>query len=98
MQIWPKKAASINGPRTLRTLAGFLNAWNFALWALITVSNIGILTATSLAYSLGPHYAWIANSNKVINTFNLVLFGIILIVCIIASRSSSGSRTSAPSP
>lgn len=87
VQIWPEEGGVYQWTtHAFGPLAGFLNAWNFALWALITVSNIGILTATSLAYSLGPHYAWIANSNKVINTFNLVLFGIILIVCIIGFK------------
>jgi amino acid transporter len=87
VQIWPEEGGvyqwttHVFGP-----FAGFLNAWNFGMWSLVTVSNIGILTATSLAYSLGPRFAWIEESNKVINVFNISLFTIILIICIIGFK------------
>ncbi len=87
VQIWPEEGGvyqwttHVFGP-----FAGFLNAWNFGMWSLVTVSNIGILSATSLSYSLGSSYAWLAESNKVINTFNIVLFALILIICIVGFK------------
>jgi amino acid transporter len=87
VQIWPEEGGVYQWTtHAFGPLAGFLNAWNFGLWALITVSNIGIMFATSLAYSLGDRYAWIANSNKLINTFNITLFAIILVLCVVGFR------------
>ncbi len=87
VQIWPEEGGVYQWTtHAFGPLAGFLNAWNFGLWALITVSNIGIMTATSLSYSLGPRYAWMAENTKLINTFNLTLFALILILCIVGFR------------
>ncbi len=87
VKIWPHEGGvyqwttNVFGP-----FAGFLAAWNFGMWSLVTVSNIGILTATSLSYALGPHYTWIAGSNRVISTFNYILFALILGICIIGFK------------
>ncbi len=87
VQIWPEEGGvyqwttHVFGP-----FAGFLNAWNFGMWSLVTVSNIGILSATSLSYSLGPQFAWIAESTKAINAFNITLFVLIMIICIVGLR------------
>ena len=87
VQIWPEEGGvyqwttHVFGP-----FAGFLNAWNFGMWSLVTVSNIGILSATSLSYSLGPSFAWMANSIRTINAFNLTLFAVILIICIVGFK------------
>jgi amino acid transporter len=87
VQIWPEEGGVYQWSRhVFGPFAGFLTAWNFGMWSLVTVSNIGILSATSLSYSLGPSFAWLAASNKVINTFNIVLFTLILIICIIGFK------------
>lgn len=84
VQIWPQEGGvyqwttNVFGP-----FAGFLNAWNFGMWTLVTVSNLGILTSTSLSYFLGPSYAWIAESNRIIASINIVLFLLILVICIV---------------
>jgi amino acid transporter len=84
VQIWPEEGGVYQWTtHAFGPLAGFLNAWNFGLWALITVSNIGIMTATSLSYSLGPKFAWMATDNKLINTLNVSLFALILALCIV---------------
>ena len=87
VRIWPEEGGVYQWTtHAFGPLAGFLTAWNFGLWALITVSNIGILTATSLSYSLGPRFAWMAESTPLINLFNFTLFGIILILCIVGFK------------
>jgi glutamate:GABA antiporter len=47
-------------------LAGFLVAWNLWFWTVILLSEIGIFTANSLAYALGPSGAWVAESKAII--------------------------------
>jgi amino acid transporter len=88
VQIWPEEGGVYQWTRhVFGPLAGFLNGWNFAMWALISTSNLGILSATSLAYSLGPNYAWMADSKAVINIFNISLFAIILAICIVGFKT-----------
>ena len=41
---------------------GFLAAWNYGLYAIFTISQLGIQTVTSLSYALGPYAGWMANS------------------------------------
>ena len=87
VQIWPEEGGVYEWTRhVFGPLAGFLNAWNFGLWALLTVSNVGIQCATALSYSLGPAYAWMAESKSVINTLNISLLTLILIVCIVGFK------------
>jgi len=86
-QLWPHEGGvyqwttNVFGP-----FAGFLNAWNFGMWTLVTVSNLGILTSTSISYFLGPSYGWIAESNRVIASINIVLFLLILVICIVGFK------------
>jgi len=87
VQIWPEEGGVYQWTRQVfGPLAGFLNAWNFGIWALLSVSNIGILSATSLAYLLGPKYAWIGESNWAIHGFNIGLFALILVICIVGFK------------
>lgn len=87
VRIWPEEGGVYEWTRhVFGPLAGFLCAWNFGLWALLTVSNIGIQSAASLSYSMGPAYAWMAESKSVINTLNVTLFAVILIVCIVGLK------------
>jgi amino acid transporter len=87
-QIWPHEGGvyqwttNVFGP-----FAGFLNAWNFGFWTIATVSNLGILTSTSISYFLGPAYGWIAASNKIIASINVVLFLLILLICIVGFKT-----------
>jgi amino acid transporter len=60
--------------------AGFMSAWNFALWALLAVCNVGILTATSLSYGLGSRAAWMQDNHTVILQLTVGLFLVILLV------------------
>jgi len=81
VQVWPQEGGVYQWTKhAIGPWAGFLSAWNFAFWVLLVVSNLGILTATSLSYSLGDKYAWMATSNWFILLLSFVLFGIILLV------------------
>lgn len=87
VRIWPEEGGVYQWTtRVFGPFAGFLNAWNFGMWTLVTVSNLGILTATSLSYFLGPSYSWIAGSNKIIASINIVLFVLILMICVVGFR------------
>jgi amino acid transporter len=80
-KVWPLEGGVYQWAKfALGPFAGFMCAWNFGLWALLAVSNIGILTATSLAYGLGPDASWMENSHRLIVALTIGLFGGILLV------------------
>jgi amino acid transporter len=80
-QVWPLEGGVYQWAKyALGPFAGFLCAWNFGLWALLAVANIGILTATSLSYGLGPRAAWMEDNHTLIAGFTIVLFVVILLV------------------
>ena len=47
-------------------LAGFLVAWNLWIYAVVLISEMGLIAATNIAYALGPGYEWMASSRLVI--------------------------------
>jgi amino acid transporter len=53
-------------------------AWNFGMWALLAVSNVGIMTAASLSYALGPRAAWMEDSHTLIAALTVAIFIAIL--------------------
>jgi amino acid transporter len=80
-QIWPLEGGVYQWTKyALGPFAGFMSAWNFGMWALLAVSNVGILTATSISYGLGPRAAWIEDNHALIAAFTVVLFLLILFV------------------
>ncbi len=81
VQIWPLEGGVYQWTRhAIGPFAGFMSAWNFGFWALLAVSNLGILTATSMSYALGPKAAWMEDSHLLINSLNVGLFLLILLV------------------
>jgi amino acid transporter len=80
-KVWPLEGGVYQWTKyALGPFAGFMSAWNFGLWALLAISNIGILTATSLSYGLGPAAAWMQNSHSLIVALSVGLFVLILFV------------------
>ncbi|ADW69718.1 APC family permease [Granulicella tundricola] len=81
VRLWPEEGGVYSWTRNaFGPFAGFMSGWNFALWALLTVSNIGIITATSLSYGLGPSAAWMTDSHALVVWLSAGLFGLILII------------------
>jgi amino acid transporter len=81
VKIWPLEGGVYQWTKhALGPFAGFLSAWNFAMWALLVVSALGIQCATSLSYALGPGAAWMENSQGLITALNIGLFTLILLV------------------
>ncbi len=81
VQIWPYEGGVYQWTKhAIGPFAGFLSAWNFGFWALGAVSEVGIQTATSLSYALGPRAAWMENSHILINSFSVGIFAIILLI------------------
>lgn len=81
VQIWPLEGGVYQWTKhAIGPFAGFMSAWNFGFWALGAVSVLGIQTATSLSYALGPRAAWMAESHSLINGLSVGLFGVILAV------------------
>jgi amino acid transporter len=69
-RLWPLEGGVYQWAKfALGPLVGFLSAWNYALYAVLTVSQLGILTVTSLSYALGPGAAWMADSQKLTFAF-----------------------------
>ena len=80
-QVWPLEGGVYQWTKyALGPFAGFMSAWNFGIWALLAVSNIGILTATSLSYGLGPRAAWMEDNHALIAALTIGLFVVILLV------------------
>jgi amino acid transporter len=80
-RVWPLEGGVYQWTKfALGPFAGFMSAWNFGLWALLAVSNVGILTATSLSYGLGPRAAWMEESHTLILGLSIGLFLLILLV------------------
>jgi amino acid transporter len=81
VEIWPLEGGVYQWTRhTMGALVGFLAAWNLAAYFLLIISNLGILTAASLSYGLGPRAAWMADSRAFITGLNLGLFALIFLV------------------
>lgn len=61
-------------------MTGFLVAWNLWLYAMALMSENGLTTTTSLAYSLGPGAAWMADSKWfIIAASALVVAGLVVV-------------------
>jgi glutamate:GABA antiporter len=83
VRIWPQEGGVYQWTKhALGPFFGFLSAWNFALWGLITVSGIGIVTASALGYALGPSAAWMEESGSLIAWLNVGIFAFVLLVSI----------------
>jgi amino acid transporter len=67
----------------LGPLAGFMSAWNYALYAIFLVSQLGILTVTSLSYALGPGAAWMVNSTPLTLAIDGLLLGGVLAINVV---------------
>lgn len=80
-RIWPLEGGVYQWTKhALGPFWGFFSAWNFGLWGLLIVSALGLSTATSLSYALGPTAAWMAESGPFIGALNIGLFAFILLV------------------
>lgn len=80
-KVWPLEGGVYQWTKfALGPFAGFMSAWNFGLWALLAISNIGILTATSLSYGLGQRAAWMENNHALIVGLSVGLFVLVLFV------------------
>lgn len=83
-RLWPLEGGVYQWAKfALGPLAGFLSAWNYALYVILTVSGLGILTVTSLSYALGPRAAWMADSAWLTFTLDGVLLGLVLLVNVV---------------
>jgi amino acid transporter len=88
VRIWPFEGGVYQWTKhAIGPFAGFISAWNFGAWALLVVASLGIQTATSLSYALGPRAAWIADSHSVITGLNFGIFALILLVNIPGLRT-----------
>jgi amino acid transporter len=59
---------------------GFMTAWNFAMWAIMTVAAIGVQVAAALSYALGPKAAWMQESHGLLVGLTFAIFLLILLV------------------
>lgn len=80
-KVWPLEGGVYQWAKfAFGPFTGFMCAWNFGVWALLAVSNIGIQSATSLSYGIGPRAAWMEDSHTLIAAITIGLFA--LIFCI----------------
>jgi amino acid transporter len=78
-RLWPEEGGVYQWVKhAMGPLPSFLSAWNLCLWAVLSVSNVGIVTATSLAYAFSPRAAWMATSQPFIASLTVALFAFIL--------------------
>ena len=80
-RVWPLEGGVYQWTRAaIGPMAGFLSAWNYALYAIFTVSQLGIQTITSLSYAFGPRAAWLAGSRGWTIALDLLLLGAVLAI------------------
>ena len=78
-RVWPLEGGVYQWTKfALGPFAGFMSAWNFGMWALLAVSNVGIMTATSLSYGLGPRAAWMEENHSLILWLSVGVFLLVL--------------------
>jgi amino acid transporter len=86
-QLWPLEGGVYQWTKfVFGPAAAFLSAWNYAVYAVLTVSGIGILCATSLSYALGPRAAWMAESRGLTFAIDALLFGLMLAINVFGMR------------
>jgi amino acid transporter len=61
-------------------MTGFLVALNMWIYAVVFVSEMGLLVTNNLAYALGPSGAWLANSKLAIATASVVVTSILVLI------------------
>ena len=61
-------------------MIGFLVACNMWIYAIVFVSEMGLLVTNNLAYALGPSGAWLANSKLAIAIANVVVTTLLVLV------------------
>jgi amino acid transporter len=61
-------------------MTGFLVAWNLWIYAIVFVSEMGLLVTNNLAYAMGPSGAWLANSKLAIAAASLVVTGFLVLI------------------
>ena len=61
-------------------MTGFLVACNMWIYAVVFVSEMGLLVTNNLAYALGPSGAWLANSKLAIATANVVVTTLLVLI------------------
>src|SRR5437868_14115433 len=59
---------------------GFMLAWNLWLYVIVNTSEIGLQSATYLAYALGPSAAWMTKSTWFGALATTVLLGMLVLV------------------
>src|SRR5689334_14229551 len=88
VRIWPLEGGVYQWTKhAIGPFAGFISAWNFGCWALLLLSNLGIVTAASLSYALGPNGAWMPDSRAFVIALDIVLFTAILLINIPGFRT-----------
>lgn len=81
VKIWPLEGGVYQWTKhAIGPFAGFISAWNFGAWALLLLANLGIVTAASLSYALGPRAAWMADSHAFVMALDIGLFAAILAI------------------
>ncbi len=87
-RLWPLEGGVYQWAKfALGPLAGFLSAWNFGLYAVLTVSGLGIQAVSSLSYALGPRAGWMADSKPLTYVCDGLLLGVILVVNVFGFRA-----------
>jgi amino acid transporter len=61
---------------------GFLIAWNLWLYAVLLISELGLVTANNVAYAAGSGGAWIAESKAVVVGISTALVAALVVVAI----------------
>lgn len=62
---------------------GFMLAWNLWLYVIVNTSEIGLQSATYLAYALGPSAAWMTKSTWFVVFATVAILGLLTTVSII---------------
>jgi amino acid transporter len=61
-------------------MTGFLLAWNLWIYAIVLLSELGLLVTNNLSYALGPSGAWMAGNKPAIAIANLAVTATLVLI------------------
>ncbi len=61
-------------------MTGFLVAWNLWIYAIVFVSEMGLLVTNNLSYAMGPSGAWLANSKPAIAAASVIVTAFLVVI------------------
>ncbi len=85
--IWPQEGGVYQWTKhALGPFTGYLSAWNFGMWAILTIASLGIQIATTLHYAFGAEAAWMETDRLFETGLNAGVLAILMLINVFGFR------------